>query len=230
MQTCGRLFGQIFLVIFGLIFVAVGIGIGVFGASAATAAADRAENMPALSVAALESRAIGSEVLVEGRISSRNPARFREFVAYVREEYRGNDDDGDPQWREDERVTPPLLLEVGGRLMQIGNSNYQFENPPVRWQESDLLRWNSFSGEGTKRYRGFGVGDPAMTIGTVEMGNEGRVVWAEFLFGGTRADYIASKRQDAAVLPWIGLIFGAVGGLFALIGGLLFVRRLLGGM
>ena len=30
---------------------------------------------------------------VEGRVSARNRALFQGFVAYVREEYRGSDDD-----------------------------------------------------------------------------------------------------------------------------------------
>ncbi|MCG8353792.1 MAG: hypothetical protein MI924_39005 [Chloroflexales bacterium] len=52
---------------------------------------------------------------------------------YVREEYRGDDDDGDPEWREDERVTPPLLIEVAQKVVEIGNDTYRIDTASQRW-------------------------------------------------------------------------------------------------
>lgn len=206
-RSCGT---TLFLIVFGLIFVAVGAGISIFGSRAAATAADRAEQMEPLTPGSLEMRAIGSEVLIEGQLSSRNNRLFREYVAYIREEYRGSDDDGDPEWVEDERRTPPLLIEVGGvrtAPVQIGNDDYVLKRTHESWQESNRLTWNGLSGEGTKRYSGLIAGRAVMAIGTVQRGLEGLELQAEFIFGGTRAEYIADQRSAATWLPWFGLAF-----------------------
>jgi hypothetical protein len=210
MRGCRRSFTFLLLTLLGAAFVVAGVWAGVFGASAATAAADRAERLRPLSASTLEDTAPGGEALIEGRISDRNAPRFRELVAYVRQEYRGSDDDGE-EWREDERVTPRLLLDVPGGRAQIGNTDYALESPPVKWQESRTLTWNGLTSEGTKRYHGFAAGDTATAIGTVVSGREGPELRAELLFGGDRAAYIASQRGAAAFLPWFGLIFGVIG-------------------
>jgi hypothetical protein len=226
MRGCRNLFGFISLIVFGMIFVSVGIGIGVFGSRAANAAADRAEQLPPMSAAGIEDSVPGRTVLVEGRISARNPTRFRDFVAYVREEYRGEDDDGDSEWREDERVTPPLLIEVARNVVAIGNDTYRLDTASQHWQESSTLRWNSFTGEGTKRYQGFAANDIVMLIGVVAPGQEGQVVHAEFIYGGARADYITSQRNTAKILPWFGLVFAGIGGVILSIGGIKLLRRI----
>lgn len=218
MAGCRRRGGGIFMTLFGLLFVALGIGLGIFGTRAAIAAADRAERLPLASARDIERGTAGAEVIVEGRISTRNPQRFREFVAYVREEYRGSDDDGDPEWREDERVTPPLVLELPDGLVQIENDNYRLESPPLRWQDSTSLSWNGLTGEGTRRYSGFAAGATVTAIGLIVAGQEGPALQAEFLSSGDRAAYVARQQSGATVFPIVGLIFGGIGALFALLG------------
>ncbi|HEU4324874.1 MAG TPA: hypothetical protein VFS21_17140 [Roseiflexaceae bacterium] len=211
MHGCRASFGRLFLLGFGLIFVLVGLGLAVVAAGEARAAADRAERLTPLGAAALEDSPPGREVLVEGAVSARNRALFQDMVAYVREEYRGTDSDGDSQWSEDERRTPPLWLDLPGGTARLADDTYTLESPAQRWQEPGGLTWNGFSGEGTKRYRGFRAGDSVVAIGTLVAGQEGPELRAEFVAGGTRASYIASQRSGAAVLPWIGGIFTLVG-------------------
>lgn len=210
-----------FLLAFGLVFVVLGAFMGIFEARRASADAERAAGLEPISAAALEDREIGRDTLVEGALSARNPARFRDFVAYVREEYRGRDKDGDQTWREDERVTPQLLIEAGG-LVQLANQDYIISGDLVRWREEGPLYYSSFEG-GTKRYEGLVAGQTVTAIGTVVPGPEGNLLQAEVVFAGDRSAYIAARRSDAAWLPWFGVIFSVVG-LVVMAAGV-FIRR-----
>jgi hypothetical protein len=219
-------FAQIFLVGFGLLFLAVGLFLATVAARQAGAEASRVEQLHPLSVAALDDSQPGREALVEGRISERNPALFQQFVAYVREEYRGEDDNAREKWEEDERRAPPLLIDVVDGLVQLSDDGYILDSPPHTWQDSQSsLTWNGFSGEGTKRYRGFQAGDPVLALGTLVAGAEGLELQAERIYGGTRDSYIAGRRQAALWMPRIGGILGLVGAAITSVGIWLFLRR-----
>jgi hypothetical protein len=224
MQIRGNLAGCLILPFIALMFGFVAVMLIVSGRDAAREA-ELVSQLSPLSATVLEDSPPGRTALIEGRISERNQQRFREFVVYVREEYRGSDDDGDPEWYEDERVTPPLLVELTDGRVQIENADYRLEQPPVTWQEDSALRWNGISGEGTKRYTGFVAGDPVTAMGTVVQGREGRALNAEWLYGGSRADYIADKESDAATLPWIGGALGLVSAILLGVAGWLLLRR-----
>lgn len=220
MQGCSRHMGAFLLILGGLIFVIGGISVGIFTTRAAQQAAERAARLPAATAQDVERSAVGAEVLVEGVIDARNPTRVRNFVAYVREEYRGIDTtDNREIWREDERWTPPLLIQVADGVVRIANDTYRIEEPPVQWQESDRLEWNSFSGEGTKRYRGFEEGNTVTALGRVTDELEGRGIEAELMFGGTRDQYLAYQRTTASLTPIAGLISGGIG-IAMILGGL----------
>jgi hypothetical protein len=216
----------IFLIGFGLVFLALGIFFATVGAQQASAEAARAERLRPLNIATLDDSQPGREALIEGRISDRNSALFQQFVAYVREEYRGSDDQDREQWAEDERHTPPLLIEVIDGVVPLANDNYVLDSPPHLWFESQTSRtWNGFTGEGTKRYRGFQAGDVALAIGILTPGSEGLELQAERVYGGTRSSYIADRRQSAVWMPRIGGIFGLIGAMIALAGIWWLVRR-----
>ena len=218
--------GPIFLIGFGLVFLAIGLIMATVAARQAGAEAARAEQLRPLTVAMLDDSQPGREALVEGRISDRNPALFQQFVAYIREEYRGRDDDDREKWEEDERRTPPLLIDLADGIVPLANDNYALDSPPHTWQESQSsLVWNGFTGEGTKRYRGLRAGDAALAIGTLVAGPEGLELQAERVYGGTRDSYIADRRQTALWMPRIGAIFGVIGAALALAGVWRLVRR-----
>jgi hypothetical protein len=151
--------------------------------------------------------------LIEGRISERNPLHFRSFVAYVRYEYQGrdNDNDNEVKWVEDERVTPPLLLDLPGGRIQLANSDYRLQGKLVKWQSEPNLTWDSWSQEGTKSYEGFERGNPVLAIGVVIERTTGREFRAEWLYGGTRSAYIEEQRRSAEIARWVGLVFLLVG-------------------
>ncbi|WP_129627486.1 hypothetical protein [Candidatus Oscillochloris fontis] len=211
LRFSGRLFQTLMLSIMGLIFVGVGIFTGFFLSRDAQNEAERVAALAPMTRQAVERAAPGSPVLIEAVVSRRNPATFRTFVAYVREEYHGRDSDGDDDWREDERVTPPLLLDLDGGVVAISNADYRISRYHEKWQEGTTLYWNGLKGEGTKRYTGLVAGGPLLVIGTIQDGREGNTIHAERVFGGSQAEYIENQRSTARFLPFFGLIFGVVG-------------------
>jgi hypothetical protein len=200
---------RLFLSLFGLTFLVVGIGIGVFATRSVQAELARAEALQPSSAAALRQRGLGSEVLVEGVIDPRTPLQFRNFVAYEQAEYRGTDEDDDQIWVVEERVLPTLLIDAGGALTII--EGYRLQGEHERWQDTDGLRWNGFTGEGTKRYSGLVAGRPVMAIGEVASASAGTALRAEFVYAGSREAYLNDRRNTATFLPWFGAIFGLVG-------------------
>jgi hypothetical protein len=225
MSRLTRRWPALLLLAFGAIFLSIGVWIATVGAAEARAAAERAERLRPLGAAGLEDTAIGQDALAEGRIDQRNRARFRDFVAYIRHEYRGEDDDGDDIWVEDERVTPPLLVETGAGLVTVGGAGYAVEGPATRWYDADALRWDGVAGEGTRRYTGLRAGDAVTAIGAVSDGREGRELAAEVVYAGTRADYIAAMRRQAETAPWFGGIFALVGATICVVGVWIIARR-----
>ena len=223
-RGCQLPFGSLLLLGIGLIFLVAGGALAIFGARQATAEADRAERLAPLGIETIDDSRPGREALVEGRIGARNQPLFQDFVAYVREEYRGDEDDKE-KWVEDERRTPPLQIELKDGIVELADDQYTFDNPPHRWQEPGGLTWNGFSGEGTKRYSGFWRGDAVVAIGTLVEGSEGLELRAERVFGGTRAGYIAARRSAAAFLPWFGGGFALLGAVVAGLGVWLLRRR-----
>lgn len=217
--------GKLFLLIFGLVFLFLGVTLGIFGAAGARAEAARAEALAPLTAAALDDKAPGETALVEGTLSTRNPALFRDYVAYTVEEYRGQkSNSSEPRWEREEKVTPPLLVEAGG-IVRVANDDYRIAGQLNNWQESQVLSWNSITNEGTKRYAGLVAGQVVTAIGAVVAGAEGNELQAEVVFGGTRAQYIESQHQSAFWLPIIGGIFGVIGLSVAGAGTWLLLRR-----
>lgn len=211
----------------GLFFLAVGALIGIVGWRYAAADVARLEQLRPLSAAALEDQPGGADALVEGVVSPRNPAVFRDFVAYVREELdvdRDSDGDRRETWRSDGRETPRLLLEADG-IVSLGGEGYSIAKGHELWYDEATLGFNSRPRDGSERYHGLLAGGTVTAVGTVVDGPEGKELDAETLFGGTREEYLASQRENAAFMPIFGGIFGAVGLLLAAIGAVLFVRR-----
>lgn len=201
-----------FFSLVGLIFV--GVAILAVGQDRA-----RVAGLQSASAIQLGSMTPGQEVLIEGRIDERAQPRFRKFVAYVREEYRGNDSSGNRIWQEDEQVTPRLLVVLPDGRVQIVNQDYLLGNEQTVWQEGNVVSWNSLSGEGTKRYRGFEAGAPVLAIGSAARDAEFPAISVEQLVSGTRASYLADQRT-------LQLIMGLIGGLCFVVGAALLIFTL----
>lgn len=157
-------------------------------------AVNRASGLTPVTAAALEDTRPGEDVLVEGRISSRNPVQSisykgmqsdsHGFVAYICES-REVDEKGDARsWSVNARVTPLLLLDLPDGLVQVGNDDHELENPHTIEQEKALDE------PSTTRHRGIAVDDTVIVVGAASAGPELPQVDADFIAHGIRERYI----------------------------------------
>jgi hypothetical protein len=199
-----------FLFFFGFFFLCLAAPMcGLLIPYTANSSANRVERLTPLPVAILEDSERGREVLVEGRVSSRNPAQYESFVAYVREEREvETNDEGTPtagSWEETRRVTPPLLLELSDGLVQIGNNDYNLGN-------ARTVERRSFLEDREIRYKGFEAHDQVIAVGSLFSTAEQPQINAEFIHRGTQASYVASNRQAATMGCVGGVVSAVVGG------------------
>jgi hypothetical protein len=155
----------------------------------------------------------GREVLVEGRIAPDQPVRFRNFVAYVKEEEQRDQRERERSgnWKTVETVTPPLHLIVDGGSAHVVNASYAIHFAATQWRDTARVIDTNYSGlvsgEGVfVRGRAAPGGIEAITVGS-----------------GTRASYLATVAGNAAVGWWLGVGFMAVGTLMVTIALVLFV-------
>jgi hypothetical protein len=181
----------------------------------ATRDANRVERLTPAPVSILVDGEPGREVLVEGRVSSRNPARYGSYVAYIREEREINtNDEGTTttgSWRVVERVTPPLLLELSDGLVQIENSGYDLRGGKTVEKKS---LW-----EQEIRYSGIEAGDHVIAVGVLFAADEPPQISAEYVYRGTQAQYVSGQRTMVVIGIVAGIVF-AVAGIILILWGL----------
>ncbi len=174
----------------------------------------RLEALPTPDAISLTDVPPGREVIVEGRIAPDQPTRFRDFVAYVKEEERRDkrDDDGRGDWKVVETVTPPLHLIVGDDgSVRVLNANYAITFARTQWRDTARVIDTHYSGlvanEGVF-VRGTSVagGLEALTVGS-----------------GTRASYLAAVAGNADVGWWLGIGFMILAAVLVLVALVLFV-------
>ncbi len=144
----------------------------------------------------------GLEVLIEGRIAPDQPVRFRDFVAYVKEEERRDkrDDDGRGDWKVVEKVTPPLHLIVGDEAAcGCVNASYAITWAKTQWRDTAQIIDTNYSG--------LVAGEAVFLRGTAAAGG----LEAATIGSGTRASYLAQVAGNAGVAWWLGVGFMALG-------------------
>jgi hypothetical protein len=149
----------------------------------------------------------GQAAFVEGHVSDLSPVVYREFVAYLYEEYQSNGDTS--HWVEVARHTPPLVIESQGRVIRIVNRDYEVEATDVK-----VLEEPPTYTKGAVQSRGFAVSSPVLAVGTAAQ--EPGELMAEFVYAGTRAGYIDHLRRYIHNAKWWGggLLFGGIGCMF----------------
>lgn len=188
------------LLVWGIGLLACGSLLLRFGLPLSNNAVARASRLMPLSARSLEAAPRGSEAMVQGRVSVENPIRAGELVAYRHERFRKTYE----SWEPFEQVTPALILETQDGAIRIADGSYSIENP------TDGVR-NSVD-----RYEGFRRGDTLLAIGSVVETGGLASLDADFVYRGTRDDYLVDRRRHHAVNLWIGPLLLSVGGVLVI--------------
>jgi hypothetical protein len=210
-----RLKGKLQLPVVALFFVGGALLCGLLTLCSSIRAANRVARLTPATLAELAAGEPGREVLIEGKISGENPIRSTAygFVAYLRKEREIEDDEGTPSpgsWSVRERVTPPLLLDLSGSLVQIENDDYELADGEIIEEDPGLDRYSDTLYEGLK------IGTPVITVGAVVPSREVPHIKADFVARGTRASYVTEQRS-AGILFCVGsLLVAVLGGLVLL--------------
>jgi hypothetical protein len=138
----------------------------------------------------------GERTFVEGHISEHNQPVYHQFVAYLREDYRSSTA-RTSGWIEVARQTPPFVIEMQGESVQIVNDYYVLESTDVTLEEASPTLT-----KGAVQSRGFVVGSPVLAVGFVDQ--ETKELVAEFLYAGTRDDYLAFLTRFLRNVVWRG--------------------------
>jgi len=214
----------------GGIFLLTGFGLLAIGRAGAQAIERASGQVILRNVVQLGQTPPGAMVMLEGKIAERNLLLDQGFIAYVRSQYRGercvtptpdNDNfDDSPRcesiWIEEKRETPLLWLDLSGGRIQLTNTDYPLQNPPVTWQSTADLVKNQ-----TVRYEGFKIGNPVFVQGMVVTGGNNPSFKADFLFGGDSQAYFDYRRSSNSILFLLGSIFTAVGAIALVVMGVI---------
>ena len=104
-------------------------------------------------------------MIVEGRIAPDQPVRFRNFVAYVKEEEQRDKKERERtgNWKVVETVTPPLRLIVGGDgSVRVVNASYSRQFAKTQWtDEAQII---------DTHYSGLVAGEAVFVLGTTAAG------------------------------------------------------------
>ena len=198
----------------GLVLAAAGCVVWHFVPGIVAAEHARLEALPSPDAISLGDTPAGREVIVEGRIAPDQPARFRNFVAYVKEEEQRDKKEGDGRgdWKVVETVTPPLRLIVGDDgSVRVLNANYAITWAKTQWRDTDRII--------DTNYKGLVARESVFVRGRVATGG----LEAITVGSGTRASYLAQVAGNAGVAWWLGVGFMALGTLMAGIAVVLFV-------
>jgi hypothetical protein len=155
----------------------------------------------------------GLEVLIEGEIATDQPAVFRDFVAYVKEEEQRDQRERERSgnWKVVDKVTPPLHLIVGDGSARVVNADYAIHFARTQWRDSARIIDTNYSG--------LMAGEAVFVRGRAAAGG----IEAITVGSGTRASYLATVAGNAAVGWWLGVGFMALGTLMVAIALVLFV-------
>jgi hypothetical protein len=204
----------------GLIVGGVGLVLGLAGAivwryvpGMVAAEHARLDALPSPDAHSLGDTPAGREVIVEGRIAPSQPVRFRDFVAYVKEEEQrdAKERERTGNWKTVETVTPPLDLVAGDGIVRVVDDNYAIRFAKTRWHDTSKVIDTAYSG--------LVAGEAVFVHGHAAAGG----LEADIVGSGTRASYLATVAGNIGVMWWLGVGFMIVGGGLVLVAIVLFV-------
>ena len=200
----------LFLAAFGSVFLVVGVYAVYETHGKDTGLAGRLRAAPVVDAVSIQAQPPGATVLIEGRVSARNPQIESGLVTLQRQEAEAVRRSGQSQprisWKTVGSDARPLVVDTEAGPLTIVNSDYAWRDV-ARFVPDDVAVVTS----GTRRLAGFAAGDSIVAHATV-VNHEGRpALKAVEIDGGSLRGYLASKQAS----DWVGYILG---GIFALVG------------
>jgi hypothetical protein len=198
----------------GLVLGAAGYVVWRYAPGMVEAEHARLVALPTPDAVSVTDLAPGLEVIVEGRIAPDQPVRFRNFVAYVKEEEQRDQRERERSgnWKTVATVTPPLHLIVGDDgSARVVNASYALHFARTQWRDTGQIIDTNYSG--------LVAGEAVFVRGRAAAGG----IEAITVGSGTRASYLEAVAGNAAVGWWLGVGFMALGTLMAAMAVVLFV-------
>jgi hypothetical protein len=174
----------------------------------------RIEGLAVSGAVALDHAAAGREVLLEGRISTAQPALFRDFVAYDRSERRRTENDTE-SWSRKERKRPSLLIDSADGTTRVVNDTYELPSSTAIWLDSRATDYIE------TQYKGLVAGDAVVIVGRTAPGG----IDAELVTPGTRQSYLSALAEGRVVSFWLGGSLAGIGAVLIAIAAVVTLRR-----
>src|SRR5262245_52206500 len=132
----------------GLLLGLAGVVLFRYGPAMAAAEHARLEALPVADFHSLSDTPAGREVILEGRIAPSQPVRFRDFVAYAKEEEQrdAKERERSGNWKTVETVTPPLEIVAGEGIVRVVDGSYAIRFAKTRWQDTSKMIDTVYSG------------------------------------------------------------------------------------
>ncbi|MBW4482385.1 MAG: hypothetical protein KME14_07570 [Tildeniella torsiva UHER 1998/13D] len=170
--------------------------------------------LPVATAATLNER--GAPVLLEGRVSDRNPVSDRPPLVAYNEYHRVRRDD-EWKWEHERSYNPTLWVQIPGKEVEIA-AGYSLQSTASQVEEGRDGPLGSVADH--RSYEGFKVSDRVLVLGTLSVAGDYPVINEAKIGFETKEAYLASLEQDQAIACWMGLLFSILGSLLTLGAGL----------
>lgn len=170
----------------------------------------------------------GEMAILDGRISASEPARYKEFVAYIRERQRGGGVRSISWIEVIDQAKPLIEVEAGSRTYKLANETYTFDRLLPDWTDAMRIDEGPTATRSAITIQGIVTQSPVMAIGRlVSAAGGGLGFHADSIVALSRAEY-ADRLERQRLFNW------SFAGVLALLGPLLIhlcwqgVRRIMG--
>ena len=145
----------------------------------------------------------GETAILEGRIAASEPARYDEFVAYVRERRRGRSGAFVEVINQEK---PPFTVESGSRIYRLANRSYVFDGVLPTWKDTERLDDDTSVWLSPITIRGLVTQSPVTALGRL-VASEGNALafHADSVVGLPRGDYY-DRLAARQVVNWIVIL------------------------
>lgn len=132
----------------------------------------------------------GEVAILDGHIPASEPARYKEFVAYIRERKRGSGPKSFPWTEVVDQAKPGFAIETGSRVYNIANTNYAFDRLIGDWTDDHRVDEGPTTFRNAITIEGIAAGSQVMAVGRRVSAEDGALDFhAESVVGLSRAEY-----------------------------------------